>query len=67
VEELEHAALETQAYLDAVREVMAINLELLAQTRRQQREKEVRAQAKNVRESAKNDQLSPAAIDPLNM
>lgn len=67
VAQLEHAVLETQTYLDAVREVMAINLELLAQTRRQQREKKVRARAKNVRISATKDQLSLAAIDPLHM
>jgi hypothetical protein len=35
VEELEQAVLDSQAYLAAVKEVMAINLELLAQTRRQ--------------------------------
>lgn len=67
VEELEQAVLETQAYLDAIREVMAINLELLAQTRRQERDRKVRGRAKNVRASATKDQLLPAAIDPLNM
>lgn len=36
VEEIEEAVLATQAYLDAVREVMVINLELLALTRRQE-------------------------------
>jgi hypothetical protein len=35
VAQLEQAVLQTQAYLDAAREVMAINLELLAQTRQQ--------------------------------
>lgn len=67
VEDLERAALQTQAYLDAIREVMAINVELLAQTRRQAQEKKVRARAKNVRETSKNDQLPPTAIDPLDM
>ena len=45
VEDLENAVLETQAYLDAVKEVMAINLELLAQTRAQRQQK-VRQQKK---------------------
>ncbi len=36
VEEVEQAVLATQQYLDAIKEVMAINLELLAQTRQQQ-------------------------------
>lgn len=63
VEDLERAVLATQEYLDAAREVMAINLELLAQTRQQQREKKVRARVKNVRRGRKNDQLSPTAID----
>lgn len=42
VEELEQAVLATQAYVDALREVMDINLELLALTRIQEREKKVR-------------------------
>jgi hypothetical protein len=67
VEELERAVLKSQAYLNAVREVMAINLELLAQTRRQHQDKKVRGRAKIVRSSATNDQLSPSAIDLLNM
>ena len=67
VEELERAVLQTQAYLEAVREVMAINLELLAQTRRQEREEKVRAREKNVGACAKNDQLSQTSIDPLHM
>jgi hypothetical protein len=37
VEQIEAVVLETQAYLDAIKEVMAINIELLAQTRAQQR------------------------------
>ena len=36
VEELEQAVLSTKEYLNAVKEVMAINIELLALTRRQQ-------------------------------
>jgi len=67
VEELERAVLQTQAYLDAIREVMAINLELLAKTRRQAQEKKVRAREKNVHASATNDQLSPGATDLLDM
>jgi hypothetical protein len=67
VEELERAVVETQVYVDAVREVMAINVELLAETRRQEQEKKVRARAKNVPARVTNDQLSPAAIDPLTM
>ena len=39
VEELEEAVLETQAYLDAIKEVQAINIELLAQTRRQHQQR----------------------------
>ena len=35
VEELQKAVLETQAYLEAIKEVMAINVELLALTRAQ--------------------------------
>ncbi|MEZ4270500.1 MAG: DUF6788 family protein [Myxococcota bacterium] len=44
-EELEQAVLSTRAYMDAIKEVMAINIELLAQTRNQQRAK-VRPTAK---------------------
>lgn len=36
VEEVKRSVLSTKAYMAAVREVMAINLELLAQTRQQQ-------------------------------
>lgn len=63
VEDLERAALQTQAYLDAIREVMEINLDLLAQTRREQQIKKVRGRKKIVRSSATNDQHSSAAID----
>lgn len=41
VEDVERAVVQTQAYLDALREIMAINLDLLAQMRRQEREKYV--------------------------
>src|SRR5262245_53522528 len=41
VQQLEQAVFESRRYLDAVREVMAINLELLAQTRRQVQQKKV--------------------------
>jgi hypothetical protein len=52
---------------DAVREVMAINLELLAQTREQERPRRVRRQQEEFIENVKNDQLSPPAIDPIYM
>ena len=39
VEDLERAVLETQAFLAAAQEVMAINLELLAITRRQRQQR----------------------------
>lgn len=67
VEELERAALSTQVYLDALREVMAINLELLAQTRKEAQERKVRARAKIRHASERNDQLFPPAVDLLNM
>lgn len=44
--ELEQAMLATQSYMDAVKEVMAINVELLAQSRRQQQARKVRPAAK---------------------
>jgi hypothetical protein len=47
VEELERAVLATQDYMAALKEVMAINIELLAQTRTQQREEKVRRRAKD--------------------
>lgn len=46
LEEVEQVVLETRAYLDALREIMAINIELLAQTRAQEREKKVRIMAR---------------------
>jgi hypothetical protein len=46
VGELERAVLSTQAYVEAIREVMAINLELLAETRRQEQDQKVRRRAK---------------------
>jgi hypothetical protein len=67
VEEMEQAVLQTQAYLDAFREVMAINLELLAETRGQQRHKKVRGAGKKRHLAAINDQHFALAIDPLNM
>jgi hypothetical protein len=63
VEDLEAAVLKTQAYLEAIREVMAINLELLAQMRCQEQEKKVRGRVKNVRAGVKNSQLFEAALD----
>ena len=47
VKDLEQVVVETQAYLDAIKEVMAINIELLAMTRKQQQEK-VRRRRKRV-------------------
>jgi len=49
VEEVEQVVLETRAYLEALREVMAINIELLARTRTQERNKKVRVKAKRSR------------------
>ena len=65
--DLEHAILKTQAYLEAIKEVMAINLELLAQTRSQEQKKKVRRAQKKEATVAKNDQLSPAVVDLLTM
>jgi hypothetical protein len=68
VEELETAVLESQQYLAAVREVMAINLELLAQTRQQQKkvrggQKKRPVSQKSTQPMVTNDQLLPATID----
>ena len=49
VEELEKAVLETQDYLDAIKEVQAINIELLAQTRRQHQERKSTLRAKKTK------------------
>ena len=46
LEEVEQAVLRTQAYLDALKEVMAINTELLAQTRTQVQQQQKRRRAK---------------------
>ncbi len=67
VAELEQAVLETQSFLEALREVMAINIELLAQTRAQQQAKKVRGRRKKAPASAKNDQQPPDAIDHFTM
>lgn len=67
VEEIERVTLQTQAYIDAFRELMAINLELLAHTRREEHDRKVRARRKNLPAASTNDQLYPAVIDPLNM
>jgi hypothetical protein len=67
VEELKKAVLQTQTYLDAIHELMAINLELLAQTREQARPRRVRRPQEKCIESPKNDQLLPAQIDPIYM
>ena len=63
VEGLEQAALSTQAYLDAIREVMAINLDLLAETRQEKQEKKVRARMKIDNNHSKNDQPFSLLID----
>lgn len=65
-EQIEKVVFEAQRYLDAVFEVMAINIELLAQSRGQE-QKKVRRRQKKTQVSEKNDQLFPAAIDPLTM
>jgi hypothetical protein len=64
LEELEEAILQTQAYMDAIKEVMAINIELMAQTRRQRQEK-VRARAKkrHPRLKATNKRSTSSAWD----
>lgn len=49
VEEFEQAVLKTQEYLDAVKQVMAINMELLAAAKKQRHQKKVRGDPKNVR------------------
>jgi hypothetical protein len=71
VEELEQVALATQAYLDALKEVMAINVELLAQARAQlprgQRTSRVRGEGKKRRKLRKNDQQNLEPTDPLTM
>jgi hypothetical protein len=67
LEELEKTVLQTQSYLAAVREVMAINLELLAQTREQERPRRVRRRREKCIGNEKDDQLFPPAIDPLHM
>lgn len=48
-EELEEAILKTREFLDAVRQVMAINLELVAQTHKLRPSKKVREERKNAR------------------
>lgn len=47
VADLEKAVLETQEYLDALREVMAINVELLGLARRDERQRRVRGRHKS--------------------
>jgi len=49
VEQLETMVLETQAYLDAIKEVQAINIQLLALTRAQQQERIRRAKRRRSR------------------
>lgn len=48
-EDLEEAILKTQDFLDAVKQVMAINLELVAETRRLRPSKKVREERKKAR------------------
>lgn len=61
VEQLEQAVLETQRYLDALKEVMAINIELLAQTRAQEQQKNVRRKKKKASGCSRKDQPLSAA------
>jgi hypothetical protein len=56
--EIEQAVLNSQAYLDAVKEVMAINLDLLEQTRCQRQAKKVREREKTTAEREKRSTLS---------
>jgi len=65
--EIQRAVVHTHAFLDAIKELMTINLDLLAHTRRNHLQKKVRRRQKNVRFDATNDQLFPAPIDPLPM
>jgi hypothetical protein len=46
VEQLEQTVLQTQEYLEAIKEVMAINIELLAQARNQKRAQKLRRSKK---------------------
>jgi len=49
LEDLEQAVLNTQKYLDAIKEVMAINMELLTLTKKERKQQRVRAEKENVR------------------
>lgn len=53
LEEIECAVLESQAFVDAVKEVMAINVELLTQARAQHQQRKVRQRQKKARSGAK--------------
>jgi hypothetical protein len=59
VEEVERAVLATHAYLDAIREVMTMNLELLALTRTQKRQKKVRRPTKKHTPAPQSINFSP--------
>lgn len=63
--ELEQAVLATRAYMDAIKEVMAINLALLAMTRAQTKARTRRR--KNATNARRIDQQNAALIDPLTM
>ena len=56
--EIEQAVLNSQAYLDAVKEVMAINLDLMEKTRCQRQAKKVREREKTTSEREKRSTLS---------
>ena len=58
VEPLEVHILEAQEYLDALKELMAINLELLALTRGQRRRRKVRPVQKERRKGKKTINIS---------
>lgn len=49
VEDLEQSVLETQEYLNAIKQVMAINMKLLAKAKRQRRQKKARGGREKVR------------------
>jgi hypothetical protein len=70
VEQLEQVALATQAYMEALREVMAINIELLAEARAQlpPAKRTSRAkQGKRRQSEQKNDQQMACSADPSPM
>ncbi|MBC7795003.1 MAG: hypothetical protein H7Z43_14960 [Clostridia bacterium] len=64
---LEEVVLATRVYMDALKEVMAINMELLALTHREKKRARVRGNEKKSTRRRRNDQQTAPAIDLLNM